>query len=139
MTTDLQIDIRVLKPDGWAVGRSIQLKMPEAGVCMREVMEGVLEDERQRRLKGPPGLHDEASLIQALDTGGTRTQVEGEWRDLPPLSKLLCKVEQSLRDELILVILNGEPWREWEMSCLPPNPSSLWIARTVWLQHGTWS
>lgn len=139
VTTDLQIDIRVLKPDGWAVGRSIQIKMPDEGLCMREVMEVVIDDERRRRLADPPSHEDEASLIRALGSGGTRTPLEGQLRHLPSLPELLSRVEQSLRDGLILVILNGEPWTEWEMSCLPPNPSSLWFARTAWLQHGTWA
>lgn len=139
MPSDLQIDIRVLKPDGWAVARSIHVKMSESGLSMREVMDVVLSGERQQRLKSPQGIQDEASLIQALETGGTRTPLEGQLRHLPPLAELLSRVEQSLRDGLILVILNGEPWKEWEMPRLLPNPSQLWIARKVWLQHHTWS
>lgn len=139
MSSDLQIDIRVLKPDGWGVASSIHLKMPESGLSMREVMEAVLSEERQMRLKTPPSLQDEAALIQALEAGGTRTPLEGQLRHLPPLSELLSRVEQSLRDGLILVILNGEPWNEWETPLTLPSSSSLWIARKVWLQHHAWS
>lgn len=137
--SDLRIHVRVLKPDGWAVERFIPLQMPGAGLSLREVMEAVLDDERQRRLTVPPGLQDETSLIQALDSGGTRTPPEGQLRHPPPLSELLSRAEQALRDGLILVVLNDAPWKEWESPRLLPDPSSLWIARTVWLQQHTWS
>lgn len=144
MSSEIQIEIRALAKDGsWVAARTLSVveSQPGSGCTMKEVMETLLVGEQARRIsrRDDSIAKDEDTLLEALNAGGSRVSLEGQSRHLPPLAEILCRIEEALHDGLLLVVLNGQPWKEWTVSRVLPNPSTLWFARTVWLQHHSWS
>ena len=138
------LHLRILNPDGsWKTLRTLSLPVKEAaeGWSLQEVVQTILTDERTRRLASPSPTadtpKDKDSILAALATGGVRVPLPLEVWQMPADDELLRSVVQSLRDGLLLPVLNGEPWKEWTELRVLPKYSELWFAHSVWLQNLT--
>lgn len=137
-----RLHLKVLQQDGsWATLRTMVLPTWEGedDWTLRRVLEALLEDERKIRLGRSAPNADvplaERVLETALQAGGVRVIPGGSLRHLPATAEILAEAETALREGHLIPVLNGTPWKVWDVPTPLESENDLWFARSVWLQH----